>query len=262
MNSNILVIGNQLTIYMGLLPDIAEHSHTTAVIALSLNEESIGARNRPEKLWRDHQAYFIHAEASNEMRLYGNPIACIFIEPDSDLHQRFIEKHSFEENRLFTYQYQLNELKNILNTFSKNPTCPDKLSTTVINTILGVGVAPSRKEFDQRVITCSTLIKDNIGDNLSSQDLANAVSLSERQLSTLFKQDMGLPIRKYRLWLRLKNVARLVDTGRMLTDAAIDSGFSDSAHFANSCKKLLGLKPTDIMATNKPLTLFATSDFV
>ncbi len=242
---------------MGLLPDISEHAHSTAVIALSLSGETISARSGSDNQWEDHQAYFLPADIPNEMRQYDKPIACIFIEPDSDLYQRFLKQHGFDENRLSPYRYRLQNLRSILNAFSETPSNPDELSLSITEALHDL--YPPLKEIDQRVVRCASIIKENIGDNLSANVLASLVDLSERQLSSLFKRDMGLPIRKYRLWSRLKNVAQLVNDGNLLTDAAIASGFSDSAHFSNSCRKLLGLKPTDIMETGKPLTLLATT---
>jgi AraC-like DNA-binding protein len=61
MDSNILVIGNQTTVFIGSLPDIGEHAHAAAVIALSLNGEEIGVRYLPNGDWQDQQAYFTHA---------------------------------------------------------------------------------------------------------------------------------------------------------------------------------------------------------
>jgi AraC-like DNA-binding protein len=256
-NSNILVIGNQITLYMGLLPNISEHAHSTAVIALSLNGENISARSGSDHQWKDHQAYFLPANIPNEMRQYENPIACIFIEPDSDLYQQFLKQHGFDKNCLSPYRHHLQDLRSTLNTFVESPSNPDEFSLSVVETLHGLN--QPLKEIDQRVISCAGIIKEHIGDNLSANELASLFDISERQLSSLFKRDMGLPIRKYRLWSRLKNVAQLVNDGRLITDAAIESGFSDSAHFSNSCRKLLGLKPTDIMETGKPLTLLATT---
>jgi len=257
---NVLVIGNQVTIYIGLLPDIGVHAHSTAVIALSLNGEKIGARTNQESKWETYQAYFLPANMSNEMRQYNHPIACIFIESDSDFYQQYLKTHQFNDNHLSPYLFNLNELRMLLRHFTDHQTCPNEFSASVIEMILGS--APPPKLFDERVLTCAKAIKENIDQNLSALALADLSNLSERQLSTLFKRDMGLPIRKYRLWLRLKNVVQLVDKGYAITDAALGSGFSDSAHFANSCRKLLGLKPTDLMATNKPLLLLATSEYV
>jgi len=260
ISRNILVIGNQVTIYIGLLPDIGEHAHSTAVIVLSLNGEEIGARANKANSWEAHQAYFLPENINNEMRQFDNPIACIFIEPDSNFYLQYVKTHSFKENQLSPYLFNLNKLRALLSNFANNPTCPNVLSTSIVELILGS--PPPPKPLDDRVVNCAKTIKQNIDENLSAHALANMSDLSERQLSALFKRDMGLPIRKYRLWLRLKNVVQLVDKGFAITDAALASGFSDSAHFANSCRKLLGLKPTAIMEINKPLLLLATSEFI
>lgn len=259
-NSSFLVVGNQITLYIGSLPDLSEHAHSAAVIVLSLNCKNISVRSGSAEPWKDYQAFFLPADEPSEMRQHGNPLACIFIEPESHLYQEFLQQNDFSPRRLVSYQNKLYELRQILNSFTENPTCADELCATVTESILEL--LPAEKEIDQRVMACVKAIKENIEENLSSNELAKLFGISERQLSTLFKRDMGLPIRKYRLWLRLKNVVQLVSQGGLLTDAAVASGFSDSAHFANSCRKLLGLKPSDIMLANKSLSFLSTSEFV
>lgn len=53
MDSNVLVIGNQTTVFIGSLPDIGEHAHAAAVIALSLHGDAIGVRYLPDGDWQD-----------------------------------------------------------------------------------------------------------------------------------------------------------------------------------------------------------------
>jgi AraC-like DNA-binding protein len=261
VDSNILVIGNQTTVFIGSLPDIGEHAHAAAVIALSLNGEEIGVRYLPNRDWQDQQAYFTHAETRNEMRQYGYDLACIAIEPDSHFHQQYVKKYGFHENRLFIFDADLERLRSVLRQFSNEPIDPDSLCLEVVNAVLGDEFSTSNS-IDPRVELCVERIKTNLGENISASELAEEVKLTERQLSTLFRQDLGVPVRKYRLWLRLKSVVRLVNDGVNLTDAALDSGFTDSAHFSNSFRKLLGLAPTDFLASAKSLMLFASSDYV
>jgi AraC-like DNA-binding protein len=54
-------------------------------------------------------------------------------------------------------------------------------------------------------------------------------------------------MRRYRLWHRLFVTAVKMGTGGNLTEAAMDAGFTDSAHFSHTFKAMFGMAPTTIL---------------
>jgi len=74
--------------------------------------------------------------------------------------------------------------------------------------------------------------------------LAKGVALSERRLAYLFRRDVGMPVRSYRKWLRLRGGLRLVLQGEDATWAAHDVGFPDLPDFSRSCRHTLGFSPS------------------
>jgi AraC-like DNA-binding protein len=74
--------------------------------------------------------------------------------------------------------------------------------------------------------------------------LADSIHLSPTRLVHLFKEQTGVPIRRFRQWHRMKAVAALVAAGENLTDAALNAGFSDSAHFSRAFRNMFGMKPS------------------
>ena len=101
---------------------------------------------------------------------------------------------------------------------------------------------------DQRVVNVINLIKQTIDSNLSVEDLATEVNLSVPRLVQLFKQQTGIPIRRYRLWHRLYVTSVKMGQGYNLTDAAIAAGFTDSSHCSHTFRSMLGLKPSLILS--------------
>ncbi|WP_320670175.1 helix-turn-helix transcriptional regulator [Patulibacter defluvii] len=77
---------------------------------------------------------------------------------------------------------------------------------------------------------------------------AQAAHLSPSRLTHRFSPEIGLPFRRYVLWMRLRlAVARLAEGGS-LTRAAADAGFSDSAHLSRSFRRAFGLPPSALLA--------------
>ncbi len=74
--------------------------------------------------------------------------------------------------------------------------------------------------------------------------------LSSGRLSHKFTQDLGLSIRSFLHWRKIKEGLRLLATEGRLTEVAHAAGFCDSAHFSRSFQASLGLLPS-LMANGR-----------
>ena len=108
---------------------------------------------------------------------------------------------------------------------------------------------------DSRVAKVVEKIKQTAEDNLSVDDLASLVNLSVPRLVQIFKKQTGVPMRRYRLWHRLFVTAVKMGTGGNLTEAAMDAGFTDSAHFSHTFKAMFGMAPTTILLQPNSLNI-------
>ena len=79
-------------------------------------------------------------------------------------------------------------------------------------------------------------------------DAARAAGVSDSRFQALFRQSLGLPFRRYRLWRRMAFVVQTLTNGQTLTEAAYAAGFSSSAHLSASFKAMFGLTPSSLVA--------------
>jgi AraC-like DNA-binding protein len=77
--------------------------------------------------------------------------------------------------------------------------------------------------------------------------LAAMVDLSPGRLMHVFTESVGIPLRPYLLWLKLQRAAAAVSTGRSLTAAAAEGGFSDAAHMTRTFQQHFGLPPSALL---------------
>lgn len=77
-----------------------------------------------------------------------------------------------------------------------------------------------------------------------TRDVATRIGWSTPRLTHLFTEQVGLPLRRYVLWLRLMTALRAVADGADLTAAAHGAGFADSAHLTRTCRTMFGLAPS------------------
>jgi AraC-like DNA-binding protein len=106
------------------------------------------------------------------------------------------------------------------------------------------------RHYDQRIENCMILLTESLEvdqAHFSLKDLSRQVHLSEGRLSHLFKAEIGLPIQKYIIWVRLKNAVQyLIEQESNLNEAALMAGFYDLAHFSRNFKTMMGVKPSQV----------------
>lgn len=69
-------------------------------------------------------------------------------------------------------------------------------------------------------------------------------AISPSRLTHTFTREVGIPFRRYALWLRLLKAIECVIDGNDLTRAAVEAGFSDSAHLSRTFRSTFGLAPS------------------
>lgn len=90
------------------------------------------------------------------------------------------------------------------------------------------------------------LMEANIEDPLSTDDIANLVGISRRQLERLFRQYLGAMPSKYYLNLRLtKARTQLQRTSKSVVQISLACGFSSAAHFSNAYRDRFGVTPRE-----------------
>lgn len=84
-------------------------------------------------------------------------------------------------------------------------------------------------------------------------DVGAEVGLSASRLRHLFADQVGLPFRRYVLWLRIQRAAGEVLGGASLTEAAHTAGFTDSSHLTRVTYRTFGLAPSTLASAVRPL---------
>lgn len=109
------------------------------------------------------------------------------------------------------------------------------------------GAAPRRdrqSELDPRLVKTLETLKADLPDRVTVPELAAQAGLSADRFMHLFKDQLGLPVRRYALWLRMFRAVRALAAGLSLTDAAHEAGFADSAHLSRTFRENFGYPPS------------------
>jgi AraC-like DNA-binding protein len=105
---------------------------------------------------------------------------------------------------------------------------------------------------DPRIKAAMDLLK---GEYLSRKvvvaHLARHACLSESRLRHLFTEQIGIPLRRYVLWLRLMTAVQFAVQGESLTQAAHSAGFSDSAHLCRTFRRMYGVTLSGLVKNSR-----------
>jgi AraC-like DNA-binding protein len=110
-----------------------------------------------------------------------------------------------------------------------------------------LGVTASDRA-DPRATSVARLMFDDPERFPSLAEAARAAALSPSRFHHIFRQEIGAPFRRYRLWRRMGLAMAAIGDGANLTAAAHEAGFSSSAHFSSQFTRMFGLSPSSLVA--------------
>ena len=82
---------------------------------------------------------------------------------------------------------------------------------------------------------------------MSIEEAAALAFLSPTRFSHLFKQQVGLPFKRYMLWRKLTRAMLVIGRGRTIATAAHAADFADAAHLTRTFYQMFGRAPSVMM---------------
>lgn len=99
---------------------------------------------------------------------------------------------------------------------------------------------------DARIAEVLDIVEQTPDYKIAASELSEKVYLSESRFEHLFKEEVGIPLRRYLLWRRLMLAGQMIAQGENFTFAAHESGFTDSAHLSRTFYEMFGIRPSDM----------------
>ena len=108
-------------------------------------------------------------------------------------------------------------------------------------------VAPaSNQARDRRVVRAVNYVLQHIEENISIGELAEHLGLSSSHLSSLFREEMGDSLVRWREGIRMEQAARLLQhTTFSIGEIGRRVGYDDQLYFSRKFKQLMGQSPSD-----------------
>jgi AraC-like DNA-binding protein len=107
-------------------------------------------------------------------------------------------------------------------------------------------------EIDPRIKAAMDQLKEKyLTRKVAVADLARHACLSESRLRHLFTEQVGIPLRRHILWVRLMTAVQFAVQGESLTQAAHSAGFSDSAHLCRTFRRMYGATLSELVKNSR-----------
>lgn len=242
-SKNTYCISDDCLIFQGSRGRSAMHAHHYIQYGLSSSDAfELKAADWPSP--RRVHSFIIPPDVSHQVRLAGTDrVLMAWLDPEFKISRSLSNDTGIRTS--------LGELEAELKPFyGRQLNC--ETARHIRQVITGRPATDSSENLDERISYCISWIKEHLTEQtITSEDLAEAVFLSKSRLMHLFSEQIGIPIRKYILWQRLRHALLQMSGGATITEASHSAGFTDSPHMNRTFNAMFGITPSKIFKNSR-----------
>jgi AraC-like DNA-binding protein len=234
---NTLTLGADRALYVGDLPATGWHCHAAPVLLVGLSGR-FALHWAPGQVDTCHSA-LVDAGVQHLLDPCGEQVALMYLEPDSR------EARSLRD--LFVQHGGV--MLDVAVPVRARSAMDARLRTFDLQSLLHLPCSDGIP-LDPRVAHSLRALRSPQDARLPRGGLASGVQLSPSRFNHLFRAEMGVSLRSYRVWSQVRLALAGLAVSPRLTDAALHGDFSDSAHFSRMFRQTFGMTPSSVL---KPL---------
>lgn len=231
-------------LFVGDRSETSVHSHHALELCVALDDRGIDMRG-PEG--PDHAGVpgaVVRAGASHQLAVPGPKVAVLYLDPQSEV-AASIERWLGDRALRPLPSAPLRDVRAGFGALLRDAATGLEDAQSVCAMLIGELAAEApRPSVHWRVRHAMERIDSELGEPPSLDALAREVGVSPSRLRHVFKEQTGLPMRRYVLWMRLRAALLRALEGASMAESAQDAGFADAAHFTRTCRQMFGLPPT------------------
>ena len=248
----VLYLWSHRAVYLGVSPENDLHKHHAAQLCVGL-EAPLRVREATNPEWLQTRAVLVPPDRPHEIDAGTGAIITIYWEPESD-------DYPFKELGASLRTFPLStEAVSMLASIGDAPPDPSDVWTRC-GSALGLRAWHEPKAIDPRVASVLDRIQQSPEQPHTLGSLATAVHLSPSRLSHLFSAQVGVALRRFIVWSRVRQAVRHALAGANLTQAAHAAGFADAAHMSHSFRGMFGFAPSALFAHRIQERVFVVDD--
>lgn len=220
---------------------VPPHAHHAIQIVVALEGE-VAACDRDAR-WRTGRGIIVGADAGHSYDSRDALAAMLFVDPEST--EGVWLGSSLAEEITVVPERRVGACVEELKRFLEHPMESLELGALIRHCVqsLSAGAPPARR-IDARVTRVLRQIQQSEDLRISLESAAAAAFLSPSRFAHLFKQQLGLPFRRYLLWRKLTRAMLVIGQQGTATAAAHAADFADAAHLTRTFSQMFGIPPS------------------
>lgn len=224
--------------------EVPLHSHHAIQIFIAL-EGQAAIRSSGEE-WRKGAGIIVRPDIVHSFNGQSVSGAMIFVDPESS--EGAWLQSVLTEDIILAPVARLQSCLAELRAFRERPLESMDVGDLVRHCVRAfcAGAPPSRR-LDSRVTKLLRKIRESDDLRLSLEDAAALVHLSPGRFAHLFKEQLGLPFRRYMLWRKLTRAMLVIGRESNIASAAHAADFADAAHLTRTFNQMFGMPPSVMM---------------
>ncbi|MEO6004496.1 MAG: helix-turn-helix domain-containing protein [Opitutus sp.] len=222
----------------GIVPP---HSHHAIQIVIALEGE-IAVRGADE-VWRTGRGVIIGPDIEHSYDARDAFAAMLFVDPEST--EGIWLRSSLRDDITLVPESRVLACTVELTRFRDHPMESMEVGALIRHCVqsLSAGAPPARR-LDPRVTRVLQQIQRSNDLRVSLESAATAAFLSPSRFAHLFKQQLGLPFRRYLLWRKVTRAMLVIGREGTATAAAHAADFADAAHLTRTFCQMFGIPPS------------------
>lgn len=212
----------------------AEHSHMAAHIIISMDGSMKAQCAGAEYLCH---GILVPSGISHAVDTFGNSVLVFLYDCTTEVAKQIREVACFPEK----------VCKEIAKLYADMGSTSDSYYGFEMAVLSRLGITGAAINVtDERIQTAMKFIRAKSTEKVTCQDVADAVHLSQSRFSHLFREQVGMTFAAYLIYQRIMYVYTQMFWGKSITEAALEAGFSSSAHFADVNRRVFGISASTI----------------
>ncbi|HYC88666.1 MAG TPA: helix-turn-helix domain-containing protein [Thermoanaerobaculia bacterium] len=223
---------------------VPPHAHHAVQLVIAIDGVVAAKGERGE--WQSGRGLAVPPDVRHSYDGKGAIAAMLFVDPES--REGVWLRSTFRREIAFVPEERIVRCAEELRRFLERPHESLDIRTLILEYVQAMcaGAPPSRK-MDERVTKVLQEIRASDDLRISLESAAASVFLSEGRFAHLFKQQVGLPFRRYMLWRKLARAVVAIGRERTLVAAAHAADFADAAHLTRTFYQMFGIPPSVMM---------------
>lgn len=237
----LVLVWDEQAIFIGLAADASLHESPAIKVCVAL-DGTFGLRAVAADTFTNYESAIIAPGQPHAIDGRHNRMVMLLLAPETKLAQPFAPVFSKSGITRLSSE-AVEKIRAIFAGFEERFAAGEPVNDVcemMVEAISGGESSP----IDSRIAQSIEWIRARRDEGVSIHEIAAGVELSESRFSHLFTENVRIPVRRYLLWLRLRDAMHLLAQGKSLTETAHEAGFSDSAHLTRTFRSLLGIAPS------------------